>query len=455
MPPAITESVLSRYHGRMATAAEELQKATSNGTVDYFQPTWELPARSPALDAFFAPATLAGSTLGEYRGRRLLFLDLTGNPRTRTTKTFGSLVIVARALQHIATTGERVLLVTPSSANKAVGLRDAVLRAYECGLASPDTLRVAVVVPASSTPKIWDSPLLSEPSLAMPNPVAAYDGTKSEEVKQITAGAVTGAADQILRDTGFRIWYTLDPRNYMLADVVRAFFEAEALPPSERTRWHAQAVSSGYGLLGHDLGARLLRREGALLRGGARYLLVQHLATPDLVVGHRPTGDDYPVPEYVPEPRTGLYRQAGPDHPNFPTVCHSPTEQVEATFYTRQPATMPQIRDLMARHGGDGIVVSLSECLTRYHEARHLLAAGGMTRLPSDPRRLREWAIVMATVGVLTAIDRGLVPEDAEVLVHGTGAYSEDEYESPHPRRLHPVGTPDDVAALLGKAARH
>ncbi|WP_404954554.1 DUF6002 family protein [Streptomyces sp. 147326] len=454
MPLDVIENVLSRFHGRIAASVEDLLAVMSSWPVDHFQPAWELPERTPALDSLFAPATLAASSLGEYKGRQLLFLDLTGNPRTRTTKTFGSLAIVARALRHIDTTGERVMLVTPSSANKAVALRDAVLRAYEAGLASPDSLRVAVVVPDSSLQKIWDSPLSGDPGLAEPNPIALYDGPRSEDVKDITTAAVTQVADEVLQDTGFRIWYSLDPRNYMLADVVRAFFEEEALPPGDRTRWHAHAVSSGYGFLGHDLGARSLLRENPQRRGDTRYLLVQHLATPDLILGHRAAADAYQVPEYAPEPQTGLYRQVGAGHPNFPAVCYSPTEQVEATFYTRQPATTPLIRDLMTRHGGDGLVVSLPECLARYQEARRLLAAGGMTRLPLDPRRLREWAMVMATVGALTAIDRGLVPEDAEVLVHGSGAYSEGEYETPDPRQLHSVSTADDVALLLGKAAR-
>ncbi|MEU3861043.1 DUF6002 family protein [Streptomyces sp. NPDC028722] len=454
MPLDITENVLSRYYGRLPDP-EDLQAAMPHPPGDHFQPAWDLPVRTPALDEFFAPATMSGSTLGEYRGRRLLLLDLTGNPRTRTTKTFGSLAIVARALQHIATTGERLLLVTPSSANKAVALRDAVLRAYEAGLASPNTLRVAVVVPQSSLQKLWDSPLLNDPSLAAPNPLAVYGGPKSEDVKTITTAAVTQAANEILRETGFRIWYTLDPRNYMLADVARAYFEAEVLPRGDRARWHAHAVSSGYGFLGHDLGAQILRREGVQPQGETCYLLVQHLATPDLVVGHRLAGDDYKVPEYVADPETGLYRQAGPGHPNFPSVCYSPTEEVEATFYTRQPATMPYIRNLVDRHGGDGLVVSLHDCLTRYQEARHLLAAGGMTRLPLDPRHLREWAMVMVTVGALTAIDRGVVPEGAEVLVHGSGSYFEGEYESPTLQRLHSVSTVEDVAVLLGKVARH
>src|SRR5690349_2739783 len=100
-PLDVKESALTRYHERIRTAVGDLQAAMSTWTVDYFQPGWDQPAPSPALDEFFSVATLSGGTMGEYHGHPLHLLDLTGNPRTRTTKTFGSLVIVARALQHI------------------------------------------------------------------------------------------------------------------------------------------------------------------------------------------------------------------------------------------------------------------------------------------------------------------------------------------------------------------
>ena len=56
-------------------------------------------------------------------------LDLTGNPGTHTTKTFASLLIVARAVEYIRRTGEKVVIFSPTSANKGTALRDAVLRA--------------------------------------------------------------------------------------------------------------------------------------------------------------------------------------------------------------------------------------------------------------------------------------------------------------------------------------
>lgn len=76
-----------------------------------------------------------------------------------------------------------------------------------------------------------------------------------------------------------------------------------------------------------------------------------------------------------------------------------------------------------------------------------------MSRLPQDPRELREWAMVMAMAGTLTAIDRDLIPPDAGVVVHGTGAYSAGEFDPPDSAQLRPVTTADEVAVLLRKAA--
>lgn len=443
------DNALSCYYDGIVTAANELSGAGDRDT-KWFQPGWELPPRSADLDALFSAAGLSGGPMGEYRGHPLWFLDMTGNPRTRTTKTFGSSIMVARALRHTAATREPVLMVTPSAANKAVALRDAVLRAYETGLASPGTLRSAVVVPSSSLPKLWDSPLLGDRVWSAANPIAVYAGAERESVKKLTTEAVEAAAEEIRQATGFRVWYTLDPDNYMVADVVRAFYERDRLPPGRRVRWHAHAVSSGYGFLGHDLGVRL----GGRGEDAPRYLFVQHLETPDVVTGLRFGAGRHQVPGYALDDATGLMRQGEPFDPHFPEVCYGRDERLERTFYTRNPPTIPRLQELVDRRGGDGIVVSLHECWARYQEVRLLLGRAGMERLPEDPRKLREWAMVMAAVGALNAIDRGLVPDGDEVLVHGSGAYSEDEFQSPDRARLRPVADAAGVARVLWDATK-
>ena len=449
-------NALSRYYDRIRAAAGRLSSAASPPG-DFFQPGWELPEPTRQLDEFFAVSALSGGPLSEYRGRALSFLDLTGNPGTRTTKTFGSAIIVARALRHIAVTGESVLLVSPSAANKAVALRDAVLRAYQVGAASPASLRVAVVVPAANLQKIWDSGLTAA-KYSVANPIGVFDGAEREHVKKLATAAVQMMSAEVLASSGFRIWYTLDPLNYMLADIVRAFFEHEMVPSTTGPahRWHAHAVSSAYGLLGHDMGWRELEKvsDPRPAAPPPRYLLVQHLETPDLVLNLRAeAAANYRLPRYEIDQQTGQYRQAGPVDPHFPEVCYSDDERLERTFDTRNPPTIPRVQDLLARHGGDGIVVSLPECLARYQEIRQLLGGTTVAPLPADPRRLREWAGVMAVAGALAAIDRGLIPLGDEVMVHCSGAYSEGDYEIPDRRQLHPVDAAEDVAAMLRKAA--
>jgi hypothetical protein len=442
------DNALTRYYDDVRRAVQITGESKDNER-GLFAPKWELPELTDSLAAYFSASALSGGSMGEYRGRKLNFLNLTGNPRTCTTKTFGSQVIVARALKHIEATGEGLILVTPSSANKAVALRDAVLRSYEVGLATPSMLRVAAIVPFSSRIKLWNSPMSTDLALRAANPLSVFRGPEREDVKKVTTDAYAAVAEEIRTATGFRLWYTLDPDNYKVADVVRASFEDEFLNAGGRERWHSHAVSSAYGFLGHNLGAKVL---GRVQMGGqlTKYLLVQHLETPHLV--QAVTGRD--LPEYVLDKATGLYRQVGQLDPHFPEVCYSATECLERTFWTRRPPTTAAVQELLRKQGGDGIVVSLPECLQRYQEVRRFVANAGMTRLPEDPRKLREFAMVMAVTGVLTAIDRGLLPEWADVLVHGSGAYSEEEFDPPDRGLLYEVASSEDVAHVLWNASK-
>jgi hypothetical protein len=236
---------LSFYYQQLLVASKCIDTTWAT-TSSWFEPSWEIPNLGPELDDFFSVSGISAGELGEYRGRRLHFLDLTENPGTRTTKTFGSSVIVARAVRHTELTGEPVLLVTPSAANKAVALRNAVLRAYQVGLSDPGRLRVVTVVPASSLPKLWASDLDADPALRAANPMGVYSGPEREHVKNITTAAIDELTSQTPLLGGFRVWYTLNPKNYMVADFIRALFEYEYFPPTGE-RWHTHAVSSAYG----------------------------------------------------------------------------------------------------------------------------------------------------------------------------------------------------------------
>jgi hypothetical protein len=67
--------------------------------------------------------------------------------------------------------------------------------------------------------------------------------------------------------------------------------------------------------------------------------------------------------------------------------------------------------------------------------------------LPDDPSQLREWSLVMALTGVLNAIDRGLVPDGKEIVIHGSGSYTAQDYAPLAPNAE--VITAQDVASAI------
>jgi hypothetical protein len=396
---------------------------------------------TPSLKEFLSASALSYRPLPSYQGKALALLDLRQNPATGTTKTFASLVIVARAVRYIQATGQRVTIVTPSSANKATAMRDAVLRALTCGLVMDDQLNVVVVVPRGAETKLRRSRLSDDPQLAARNPVTIHRGAQPGDVKAVaqSAARLFQELPSPARDTN--LWYTLQLENYLAADVVRALFEVEFLPSAMGARLHAHAVSSAYGLLGHACGRRLFC---AGKGEEPHYLLVQHLGAPDMVLSlyHSGSTADEHRPRYGYSEDSGLYVQDR--DPHFPSWTHDPFEILDPTFYTRNPATSAEMDSLIHQQGGAGIVVSRAECLDRYPQIRSLLAAADVA-LPADPAALREWSLVMAVTGVLNAVDRGLVAED-EILIHGSGSYSEDDYVVLPDENLRVV---DDAGSLL------
>jgi uncharacterized protein DUF6002 len=446
-------SPLIRYYQGVRAAARQVVRERDGAPAPTV--SFDLPELDDPLRRYFAQPGVALTPIGVERGRSLRLLNLMGDPDTRTTKTLASLVMVARAAHHIQRTGEGVLLVTPSSANKATALRAAVARAYRTGLARPEQLRMVAVAPATSAAKLRSGDLSADPDLRAANPFVLADVDRPANVKELTREAVDLCAAEILTGTGFRMWYSLDIDNYRIADAVRAFVEAETMPltTQSRPRLHAHAVSSAYGLLGYHLGWRLLTSgayadlpEPAFHPG---FFLVQQLATPDMVLSLR-YGD--PSHERIPEYRRDgeLWRQ-GTD-PAFPAVTDDPHEVLDRTFYTTNPPTCPQIDDIVARHGGGGVVVSRRECLDRYDRVRDLCAAAGV-RLPSDPAEIREWSIVKALTGILIGIERGFIAEDTDIVVHGSGFYT-DALLPPLPaEHVHRVGRATELAAVMRAAA--
>lgn len=459
-PQAVaTRNLLIDYHDTIRAAITACTNTADGPTATTeFAPGFDLPALTDQVRQFYAPATATWRPLGDYAGHPIHLMDLTGNPGTHTTKTFASTLIVARAVEHIRRTGEAVCIFTPTSANKGIALRDAVGRALVTGLAEPGQLSVVVLAPATTARKFRADMLAADPRLRALNPLLrlAGNGNSSgpgsvapEQVKTLGRAFVDRYTPEAANH-GVQLWYSLDLRNYLIADATRAAFEADVAPTSTAPpRWHAHAVSSAYGLLGYNLGRDVLEAGGrADPADRPGFLLVQHLGTPDMVLdlrhGRVSRAD---VPAYRPDPAGGWRQDAGVDaDPRFPAVTDDPAEVLDPTFYTHEPATSPAMNGLIRRFGGDGIVVSRRECEARYSLLRSWMAATNRP-LPASSGGLREWSLVMALTGVLNAVDRGLVPPDHEIVVHGSGSYTDDDYATVEPDAR--VTTVEDIAAAV------
>ncbi|HKF77412.1 MAG TPA: DUF6002 family protein, partial [Candidatus Dormibacteraeota bacterium] len=172
-----------------------------------------------------------------------------------------------------------------------------------------------------------------------------------------------------------------------------------------------------------------------------------HLAAPDMVLSLlHGSFDRSALPAYACDQATGLYEQ----HTDFrfPRTTFAVDEVLDPTFYTHEPPTSTAMNALIRRCGGDGIVVSLYECLARYPQLRRWFEATSRP-LPADFRTIREWSLVMALTGVLNAADRGLLPGDRDVVVHGSGFYTTADYAPVDRDAIHDVSTVEDIASAL------
>ncbi len=421
--------------------------------LERFSPGFKLPEVSQKLVNFFSCADAVWWDLGAFRERNLFLLDLMRNPNTQTTKTFASLLIVARAVEYIHQTGESIVIFCPTSGNKGIALRDAVERAITCGLVSKDQLSIVILLPHLSKAKLRESLLSTDSDLARLNPVMVYDGPQADTVKKLAREFIDTHAAAFRQRRNAWLWYSLDLRNYKIADAARAFFELDASPTvGSRARIHAHAVSSAYGLLGYNLGREVLEAEGRCSpsdRPG--FLLVQHLGTPDMVLSHRfGSFDRAGLPKYREDLDTGIFVQK--EDPHFPARTLDPQEVVDRTFYTHSPPTSREMNGLIERFGGTGIVVSLLECIERYAWIRRLLSQTDL-HVPRNPRDLTEWSLAMVFTGVVNAIERALLPEDRDIVVHGSGFYSRTDYAPIHPSAVRTVSSVEDVTNVFMSSA--
>ncbi|WP_397459113.1 DUF6002 family protein [Pseudomonas asplenii] len=407
-------------------ATTEHSSETVNGL---FSPGF-LPELDKLTREYFSASSISYSLIDLNLGIETILLNMSRFERTRTTKTNPSLLMVARAIEHTRRSREAVTIVTPSSGNKATALRAAVYRAYELGLATPETLNIVCVVPADAEPKLWDSPLSSDDQLRALNPLVTVETSARDTVKKM----VSSAARRLSSVTSKRrLWFTLALDNYVLADQLRAFIEIDRFAP-EVPRWHAHSVSSAFGLIGHSRGWAQ-RSAHAPLRPG--YLLVQHLDTPDMVLHlTRGTFDRAKLPDYQPS-NNGRYLQT--DSPHFPTETSRPDECIDTTFYTSAPVTQPEMEGYIHQHGGSGIVVSRIECEQEYDPIRKALAHTDV-HLPDDISHLREHSLLMAATGARLAHARGMLNGVGSLVLHNSGSYTDKDFApipAPHLTRLH------------------
>jgi hypothetical protein len=336
--------------------------------------------------------------------------------------------MIGRAVQHIKETGENIIITVTTSGNKGIALRAAAERAVSLGLVKPTQLRVVMMIPENSSHKLRESLFSQDKELAALNPIIIYTGRDSVALKKIGREFQEAYYDEFFQKYHARIWNSLHLDNYRVGDSTRAFIEYETLlrEPAKETpslRLHVQAVSSAYGLIGYHLGRSVLVEEGLTTwEENPGYFLVQHLATSDMVLYHYfGSFEHQKLPDYLFDEESGLYTQN--QHAHFPEKTLSQGEMLDTTFYTLKPPTSHFFTPLINKFGGGGIVVSLYECLERYPIVRKMLHQVDINITP-DPRQVTEWSIIMALTGVLNAIDRNIIPEQAEITIHGTGYYA-------------------------------
>ena len=450
--PQEEDSVILRYLPGIKRAQQTLDAQTGNQVSQLFDPGPAIPDMSRELRDYFSPARLAITPLQPYRQRNIRLLNLARDQETHTTKTIPSLYMVSRAVRHIHATGENIIIVVTTSGNKGTALRRSVQRAVECGLVTREQLRVLMIVPEDSTHKLRSSPLWEDAEWRRLNPLIVYRGASVAAMKKIGKDFQECYFDEYFRQTNTRIWYSLNINNYQVPDAARAFYEYEWRQrhgdgEGNRVRIAAQPVSSAYGLIGYHLGRTTLVEQGlSSWEANGGYWLVQHLHTSDMV-RHIYSGGfsrEY-MPAYALDAASGLYRQDG--DPHFPLKTFDPAENLDATFYTLEPPTSPTASGMVQRFGGGGNVVSLAECIDRYPFIRQQVSAAGFA-MPADCRRVREWALPMVMTGVLNAIDRDLLPENADVTGHVTGFATDGDFRALDANALPAIDDDQPLKAL-------
>jgi len=426
-----TVEPLNDYHDLIVDAAARMGRSGARqgqASADLAEPALSPPSPQDGYKEYYAAARIGIAPLRRSPGlvgNNWRLLNLMLDPTTRTAKTSASLLIVARAIEHTRRNGGKIALVTPSSGNKATALRSAVARAYDLGLTSSDKVRVLSVMPLNSAAKARASRFDPGSHAHRANPLVVHRTASPDQVKGAASAFVNAHGEQVRKRYGFDLWPSLNLDNYRLADCARAFAESELFGAGDRAaspRTHVHAVSSAYGLLGYSLGVEVLQSAGRAVTHPALFV-IQHLRTSDMVRALNKHLRSVGPPVYEYDTSSGVWVQH--TEASYPTEVLDPAESIDPTFYTERPATAAPFNQLVERVGGGGLVVGLMDCLALYPQVRSMVAGCGIS-MPSDPRSLREWSLVMALTGLMLGSDRGLL-DGREVVLHASGSYDDDE----------------------------
>ncbi|ADU68027.1 DUF6002 family protein [Pantoea sp. At-9b] len=434
-----SDNLVERYYNLLLSSEELFSSTIKNGFSGYpntFDPDFKIPALDEKLISFLEPTKASIVSIGKYKGREISLFNLMKNPETNTVKTFAATLLIARAVSHIREKHEKIIVFSPSSGNKAIALRDAVLRAIKCDLVSPEELRIITLTPKDTKEKLRVSELSSDKYLKNLNPAFVLDTDSPEKVKDIGNKFKERFNDKNKSHT--KLWHSLKLENYRFADQIRAFYDYEFGELENNKCVHVHSVSSAYGFLGYKTGVDRLNDLGCKTQMPA-FLLVQHLATSDMV-DFLLTGSFESPKNIYSLSKDGYYHQS--NLKNYPFRTSSIKEILEQTFYSHKPATVHEMTDIINTYGGNGVVVSLLECLERYALIREMLCNAGVS-LVADAKNVKEWSLIMALTGAMNAIDRNLIREDmSNFVIHGTGYYSSCDYES--------LG-PDDYISVMNE----
>lgn len=342
----------------------------------------------------FAPVSIGeqariAGPLAEYRGVEIDLVDESSLMCTSTFKAPLAAVAVADALKK-----KRSRFVTVSAGNTAEAMA-----AY----AVPHGLECFLFVTGVSHYKL-DSRFLNHPLVHL----FELD-VPEQQLKQIGAEFSRRMEIPLLPA----------PEHQLTANKLRALYLADEYARGRPCYdWTVQAISGGFGPIGFYQGME------------------------ELVVNDRWPADE--IPSLLGVQQQGncplVHQQSMPDSPRMPII--------EPTLYATRPSGAAQLRRIMTHYGGDCVAVSNRSYADREQELlevlrKHGLPCGRSRFTPGMP--LIERSGLLAVLGTLEAIERGIIPPGSRILVCFTGGCAPDLHDPVEPEFRLAAGEPVEL----------